>query len=49
MMDDLWKIWYHITPREGVLALGGLCLASFAIHVMVMTASSRYAIGLLGQ
>jgi hypothetical protein len=47
-MNDLWKIWQYITPREGVLALFFLFVASFLIHVMVMTASDRYAVGLLG-
>jgi hypothetical protein len=47
-MNDLWKIWQFVTPREGVLGLVGLFLASFLIHVMVMTASDRYAEGLLG-
>ena len=47
-MNDLWKIWRLITPREGALALAGLMLASFLIHVMVMTLSDRYAAALLG-
>ncbi len=47
-MDDLWKIWRHITPREGILALLFLFVASFLIHVMVITNSERYATGLLG-
>lgn len=47
-MNDLWKIWQHVTPREGVRALVLLFIASFLIHVMVMTASERYAAGLLG-
>jgi hypothetical protein len=48
MMQDLWKMWRYLTPREGVLALGALMLASFLIHVMIMTASDRYVTGLLG-
>lgn len=48
MMQDLWKLWRYVTPREGVLGLGVLMLASFLIHVMIMTASDRYAAGLLG-
>jgi hypothetical protein len=47
-MNDLWKIWQFVTPREGVLGLLVLFIASFLIHVMVMTASDRYAEGLLG-
>ena len=47
-MNDIWKIWQHITPREGIKALMYLFLASFLVHVMVMTASDRYAVGLLG-
>ena len=45
---DLWKIWKVLTPREGVLALGGVMLASFVIHMMVMLASDRYSSALLG-
>jgi hypothetical protein len=48
MMNDLWKMWRYLTPREGVIALAGLILASFLIHVMIMTVSERYATGLLG-
>ncbi|SEA69469.1 hypothetical protein [Rubrimonas cliftonensis] len=47
-MNDLWKIWRHITPREGVLGLLVLMLASFLIHVMVVSLSERYVTGLLG-
>ncbi|MEL6208872.1 MAG: hypothetical protein AAFR44_01560 [Pseudomonadota bacterium] len=47
-MNDLWKIWQQITPREGVIGLAVLMLASFAIHMMVMLASDRYSAGLLG-
>jgi hypothetical protein len=47
-MNDIWKIWQYVTPREGILALFFLFIASFLIHVMVMTASDRYAEGLLG-
>ncbi len=45
---DIWKIWQHITPREGILGLAGLFLASFIIHMMVMLASDRYSQALLG-
>ncbi|MEO0819429.1 MAG: hypothetical protein AAF074_03290 [Pseudomonadota bacterium] len=48
MMNDLWKIWQQITPREGVIGLAGLMLASFIIHMMVMLASDRYSSALLG-
>ncbi|MEL6198299.1 MAG: hypothetical protein AAFT19_10655 [Pseudomonadota bacterium] len=48
MNFELWKIWQQITPREGVLGLAGLMVASFIIHMMVMLASDRYAAGLLG-
>ena len=48
-MNDFWKIWQHVTPREGIMALFFLMIASFLIHVMVMTASDRYAEGLLGS
>jgi hypothetical protein len=48
-MQDLWKIWRHLTPREGLLGLGVLMLASFLIHVMIITNSERYAAGLLGN
>ncbi|MEL6220104.1 MAG: hypothetical protein AAFR79_16825 [Pseudomonadota bacterium] len=47
-MNDLWKIWRLVSPREGALALAVLMLASFAIHMMVMLASDRYSAGLLG-
>lgn len=47
-MNDLWKIWRHVTPREGIKGLLILFLASFLIHVMVMSLSDRYAAGLLG-
>lgn len=47
-MNDLWKIWQHITPREGILAIGAVMIASFLIHIMVMTLSDRYAEALLG-
>lgn len=47
-MNDLWKIWRVVTPREGVKIVGLVCLASFIIHIMVMTASDRYVTGLLG-
>jgi hypothetical protein len=47
-MDDLWKIWRHISPREGIIGLAVLMAASFAIHMMVMLASDRYSTGLLG-
>ncbi|MGF1464345.1 MAG: hypothetical protein ACFB2Z_14520 [Maricaulaceae bacterium] len=45
---ELHKIWMYITPREGVIGLGVLMAASFAIHMMVMLASDRYSTGLLG-
>jgi hypothetical protein len=48
-MIEMWKIWRFVTPREGILGLAGLFLASFLVHVMVMTASGRYAAALLGQ
>lgn len=48
-MFDIWKIWRFVTPREGILALLFLFAASFLIHVMVMTASNRYAEALLGS
>ena len=47
-MNDLWKIWRHVTPREGILFVGGVMLASLFIHYMVMTTTNRYAEGLLG-
>lgn len=47
-MLELWKIWRVITPREGALALIGLMLASFLIHLIVMLGSDRYINGLLG-
>ena len=47
-MNDLWKIWQHITPREGIMGLGGLMLASFLIHVIVILSNDRYVSALLG-
>ena len=47
-MNDIWKIWRFVTPREGVLGLGALMVASFLIHVMVITSVDRYAEALLG-
>jgi hypothetical protein len=47
-MNDLWKLWRVVSPREGALALLFLFLAAFLVHVMVMTASDRYAAALLG-
>lgn len=47
-MDDLWKVWRLITPREGLFAIGGVMVASFIIHLVVMLGSDRYINGLLG-
>lgn len=47
-MQDIWKIWRLITPREGLFILGGVMVASFLIHLVVMLGSERYISGLLG-
>lgn len=48
-MNDIWKVWQQVSPREAILLWGSiLVIGSFLIHVMVMTASDRYAAGLLG-
>lgn len=47
-MDDLWKIWRQVTPREGILAVGAICVGSFLIHLVVMLGTDRYINALLG-
>ena len=47
-MDDLWKIWRHFTPREGLIGVGLVMAASFLMHLVIMLGSDRYLAGLLG-
>ncbi|MEM1384024.1 MAG: light-harvesting protein [Pseudomonadota bacterium] len=47
-MNELWKIWRLVSPREGALALGVVMLASLMIHLIVMFGSDRYIDRLLG-
>jgi hypothetical protein len=47
-MNDTWKIWQFITPREGILGLLLLFVASVFIHVMVFTLSDRFLDAYLG-
>ncbi|MEM9009872.1 MAG: hypothetical protein AAGE18_01500 [Pseudomonadota bacterium] len=47
-MNDLWRIWKVITPREGVIAIAAVMAASFIMHIVIMFASESYSSGLLG-
>ncbi len=47
-MKDAWMIWRLVTPREGLFAVGGVMVASFLIHLVVMLGTDRYIDKLLG-
>ncbi|MEO0999458.1 MAG: hypothetical protein AAFW69_02460 [Pseudomonadota bacterium] len=48
MIQDLWKIWRVITPRDGLMAIGAVMAASFVMHIVIMIVSEQYSAGLLG-
>jgi len=47
--NEDWRFWQVITPKDGLVGtMIGLAVLAFLVHIVVLTASDRYAAGLLG-